>query len=108
MSKKRKKRKHVPQRTCVGCHIVQPKRSLIRVVRTAEGVKIDLSGKLPGRRAYLHDNRSCWEQGLKQSLARALKIELSPQDVEYLKSFLTSLPEKTPVDDLEEERQGST
>jgi predicted RNA-binding protein YlxR (DUF448 family) len=78
-------------------------------VRTADGVKIDLSGKLPGRGAYLHENRSCWEQGLKHSLARALKIELSPQDVEYLKSFLTSLPEKTPVDDLEEEgRQGST
>jgi len=89
----------VPQRTCVGCHAVQPKRSLIRVVRTPDGVRIDLSGKLPGRGAYLHELRLCWETGLKTSLARALETELTPQDVEHLKSFMASLPEETPIDD---------
>lgn len=80
---------------------MQPKRSLIRVVRTADGIKIDLSGKLPGRGAYLHDNPSCWDQGLRHSLARALKTELTSQDVAYLNSYFTTLIEETVVDDLE-------
>jgi hypothetical protein len=41
--------KHIPQRTCVGCREVLPKRALIRVVRTAEGVRIDATSKLAGR-----------------------------------------------------------
>ena len=32
-------KKHVPQRTCIACRRVQGKRSLIRLVRTAEVVK---------------------------------------------------------------------
>lgn len=90
MAKKRK-RKHVPQRTCVGCRTVQPKRSMIRVVRTAEGVQVDLTGKLPGRGAYLHDTPSCWEKGLKGALAHALKTTLTPEDRERLRQFLSTL-----------------
>ncbi len=56
--------KHVPQRTCVGCRTVMAKRQLVRVVRTADGVLVDPTGKLAGRGAYLHDRRSCWESGL--------------------------------------------
>ena len=68
--------KHVPQRTCVGCRTVMPKRQLVRIVRTADGVLVDPTGKRAGRGAYLHDRRSCWEAGLQGSLARALKVEL--------------------------------
>lgn len=92
MSKKKKqKKKHIPQRTCIGCRSVQSKRSLIRVVRTPEGVFIDQSGKLSGRGAYLHDSRTCWEKGLKGLLARALKTQLSPADHEHLSEFMVSL-----------------
>ena len=81
MSKKQKrKQKHIPQRTCVGCRTVQPKRSLIRLVRTADGIQIDPSGKLPGRGAYLHELRSCWEKGLKGSLGQALKTEINARN----------------------------
>jgi len=69
-------RRREPQRTCVGCREVQGKRSLIRVVRGPDGIQVDQSGKLPGRGAYLHDQRSCWEKALKGSLARALRAEL--------------------------------
>jgi predicted RNA-binding protein YlxR (DUF448 family) len=69
-------RRREPQRTCVGCREVQGKRSLIRVVRGPDGIRVDQSGKLPGRGAYLHDQRSCWEKALKGSLARALRAEL--------------------------------
>jgi uncharacterized protein len=87
------RRKHVPQRTCVGCREVLPKRSLIRIVRTPEAVQVDLSGKMAGRGAYLHDRRSCWERGLKGALAHALKTELTDRDRERLTEFMSSLPE---------------
>lgn len=88
-----KRTKHIPQRTCVGCHTVLPKRSLVRIVRHADGVRVDSTGKLAGRGAYLHNRRSCWEKGLKGSLAHALKVTLSPADQETLRQFMQSLPE---------------
>lgn len=97
MHKKTTKRKHVPQRTCVGCREVNSKRSLIRVVRRPEGIVIDPTGKLSGRGAYLHDRRSCWERGLKGALAHALKAELSLQDRETLLAFKEGLPEEAPT-----------
>ena len=89
-----KKRKHVPQRTCVGCRQVLPKRSLVRIVRTQDGVSVDLSGKKPGRGAYLHDRRSCWELGLKSALAHALKTEITAKDQEELVMFMATLPDE--------------
>ena len=89
------KLKHIPQRTCVGCRLVLAKRSLIRVVRTPQGVLIDLTGKLAGRGAYMHNRRSCWERGLKGALTHALKIELTSHDFERLKAFSLTLPEDT-------------
>jgi uncharacterized protein len=97
MAKKPVKRvKHVPQRTCVGCREILPKRTLIRIVRTAEGVRLDPTGKLAGRGAYLHNKRSCWDRGLKGPLAHALKTELTGAEIESLKSFLAELPEEAP------------
>ncbi|HEX2980466.1 MAG TPA: YlxR family protein [Anaerolineaceae bacterium] len=94
MAGKTKKRvKHVPQRTCVGCRRTLAKRELIRLVRSAEGVVIDPTGKIAGRGAYLHNLRSCWERGLKGTLAHALKTSLTDQDQERLRAFLVNLPE---------------
>ena len=99
MSGKPKKRpKHIPQRTCVGCRTVLPKRSLIRLVRQAEGVQVDPTGKLAGRGAYLHNTRSCWEKGLKGPLAHALKMNLTPDDLERLRQFIQTLPEDNEED----------
>lgn len=72
-----------------------PKRQLIRIVRSPDGVQVDLTGKMAGRGAYLHDQRSCWEKGLKGALARALKVELTPEDRERLQAFFDTLPEET-------------
>lgn len=87
-----RRRKHIPQRTCVGCRTVLPKRELIRIVRTPEGLFVDPTGKRAGRGAYLHNQRSCWEIGLKGSLASALKTTLSPEDRQRLGSYLETLP----------------
>ncbi len=85
--------KHIPQRTCVGCRTVLSKRSLLRLVREPEGVQVDPTGKLAGRGAYLHNRRSCWEKGLKGSLAHALKITLTTDDTQRLRQFMQTLPE---------------
>ncbi len=97
MSKKTTRRKHVPQRTCVGCREVLPKRLLIRIVRTPEAVQVDPTSKMAGRGAYLHDQRSCWERGLKGALAHALKTELTDRDREHLTEFMSSIPEDEPT-----------
>lgn len=46
--------KKVPLRSCVVTKEVLPKKSLVRIAATKEGVvSIDLNGKAPGRGAYL-------------------------------------------------------
>lgn len=90
--------KHIPQRTCVGCRKVLPKRQMVRVVRTADGVRVDPGGKLAGRGAYLHDRRECWANGLRGALANALKAELTVDDRAQLENFMNTLPHHQPDD----------
>ena len=85
--------RHIPQRTCVGCRTVLPKRQLIRLVRTPQGVVVDPTGKLAGRGAYLHDRRECWERSLKGALANALKVEFNAADRERMEVFINTLPQ---------------
>ena len=89
--------KHVPQRTCVGCREVLPKRKMIRLVRTTDGVQVDPTSKLAGRGAYLHDRRECWERALKGALGHALKTELSVHDRAQLEEFMNKLPDEAGV-----------
>jgi hypothetical protein len=65
---------------------------MVRIVRTANGVQVDPTGKLAGRGAYLHDRRECWERGLKGALAHALKTTLAADDRARLEDFINSLP----------------
>ncbi len=103
MARQSKKRgRHVPQRTCVGCRTVSPKRSMTRVVLTPEGAVVDLTGKQAGRGAYLHNRRSCWERGLQAALSHALKTEISEPEQERLRAYLETLPLEAP------EPQGET
>lgn len=76
------RQKHQPQRTCVICREVNPKRSLTRLVRTPDqGVQIDPSGKLAGRGAYLCDNPACWEKAATtDALNRALRSTLTEEE----------------------------
>lgn len=95
-----RKPKHVPQRTCVGCRTILAKRTLIRVVRRSDGdggVVVDPSGKLAGRGAYLHSQKSCWERGLKGALANALKTTLTLDNRQRLEEFMSSLPDDSPA-----------
>ncbi|HYG60903.1 MAG TPA: YlxR family protein [Symbiobacteriaceae bacterium] len=75
--------KKVPQRQCVGCGQLMPKKELLRVVRTPEGViELDTSpaGKKSGRGAYLCSSRECLAKAVKRkSLERALEQPISDE-----------------------------
>ncbi len=89
MVKRSKRRsKHIPRRTCVGCREVLPKRALIRIVNSPEGVRVDPTGKAHGRGAYLHDKRVCWMRAMKGSLGHALKTELTDQERQDLLAYM--------------------
>jgi hypothetical protein len=88
VKKKVGRSKHVPQRTCVGCREVLPKRTLTRIVKGPDGVEIDLTGKAHGRGAYLHNQRSCWERGIKGALDHALRTKLTDLEQEKLLAFI--------------------
>lgn len=85
--------KHVPQRTCIACRQVAGKRTFVRVVRTDQGVEVDLTGKKAGRGAYLHPTQRCWQAVLAGNrLAQALRTTISPEDKARLLAFMATLP----------------
>ena len=54
-------------RMCVGCREMRPKKELLRVVRTPEGeIVIDLTGRNPGRGAYICPSAECLARARKQ------------------------------------------
>lgn len=78
--------KHVPTRTCVVCRNKAGKRTLVRVVRTEQGLQVDPSGKLNGRGAYLCERESCWDTAVKTDLlGKALRMTLTEADRERLR-----------------------
>ena len=89
--------KHIPQRTCVGCRQIQGKRQLVRVVRQADGhVRPDVTGKAPGRGAYVHATGECWHSALSGGrLAHALKLDrIEETDRAELQAYAATLPKE--------------
>jgi len=99
MGKRPQRDKHVPQRTCVACRTVRPKRELVRIVRlSSTGVEdvvvVDETGKRSGRGAYLCRQRSCWETALaRRQLGRALKTTLTTETEAQLREYAAGLPQ---------------
>ena len=55
-----------PMRMCSGCGESKPKMELVRVVRSPEGeIQMDLTGKKPGRGAYLCRCAECLKKARK-------------------------------------------
>jgi predicted RNA-binding protein YlxR (DUF448 family) len=73
----------------VACREVAPKTSLVRVVRTAEGARVDLSGMAPGRGAYVHRDDVCIERAIARgALARALRVGLAEGELGRLRGLI--------------------
>lgn len=70
--------KKIPMRMCIGCREMKPKRELIRVVKTPEGeIKLDATGKLNGRGAYVCGCMDCLKKIRRQNaLAHAFSMKI--------------------------------
>jgi len=67
-----------PVRTCTGCGKARPKGELVRVAAGPGGELLpDLSGKAPGRGAYLCPDPACVAKGARGRLAAVLKVPAS-------------------------------
>jgi predicted RNA-binding protein YlxR (DUF448 family) len=89
------KQKKIPQRTCIGCREVKPKRELIRIVRTPDrAIVVDPSGKANGRGAYICAKTECLEAAIESKrLSRALDIDVSENEIESVRNELVRLIE---------------
>ena len=89
------KQKHVPLRTCVACRQSTGKRGLVRLVSTAEGVAVDITGRKPGRGVYLCARPKCWETALKGNrIEFGLRTKVSAENRQILLEYGRGLPEK--------------
>ena len=78
--------KKIPQRQCMGCRERKPKRDMIRIVRTPEGVvSLDFGGKMNGRGAYICPNPECLKKVQKaKALDRSLEVTIPDEVYERL------------------------
>lgn len=83
--------KKIPQRTCMACQEKKDKRELVRIVRSPEGeISVDVTGKKPGRGAYICPNLECLNKVIKSKrLERSLETTISQEIYESLKEQLT-------------------
>ncbi len=74
--------KKQPLRQCTGCGEMKPKKELVRVVKSPEGiVSLDRSGKANGRGAYICHNAECYKKAVKsRRLEKAFSMQI-PENV---------------------------
>ena len=85
--------KKIPMRMCTGCREMKPKLQLVRVVKTPEGeIKLDNTGKLNGRGAYICKNTQCLNKAIKtNALARAFETSVSSEVYTALSEELSKI-----------------
>ena len=69
----------IPMRTCVVTKEKLPKKELIRVVRTVDGVIVDPTGKVNGRGAYLKLDKEVIDKA-KKTLVLDRHLEVNSRD----------------------------
>ena len=85
--------KKIPMRMCTGCREMKPKKELVRVVKTSEGeVKLDLTGKLNGRGAYICKDKECLNKARKMNaFSRAFEMAVSDEIYSQLETELDGI-----------------
>ncbi len=79
----------LPLRKCVACARMLPKDQLFRVVKGADGIYLDYTGRGQGRGAYICRDRACIDLAVKKkSFNRSLRC---PVPVEVIDSLYTEL-----------------
>ena len=84
------KQRKIPMRMCVGCREMFPKKELMRVVKSPEGViAFDHIGKAPGRGAYICRRSECLNKAVKiRALERQLECSISEEVLGQLRREL--------------------
>lgn len=89
------RQKKVPMRLCTGCGEQKPKKELVRVVRGPEGpegtaeISLDLTGKKPGRGAYICRSLDCLKAARKaRRLERAFSCKIPDEVYEQMEKEL--------------------
>lgn len=84
------KQRKVPMRMCVGCREMTPKKELLRVVKSPEGViSFDRIGKAPGRGAYICKKVECLNKAMKiRALEKQLECSISDEVYAQLRDQL--------------------
>lgn len=82
--------KKIPMRQCTGCRERKPKKELVRVVRSPEGVvSVDKKGKAPGRGAYICPEPVCLQKAIRsKALERNLETPIPEELTERLMAEL--------------------
>ena len=82
--------KKIPMRTCIACRCEKPKKELIRIVKSKDGVfSVDRVGKLSGRGAYICGEKACSEKlDNKKLLNYAFQMEVDASVYEMVKEEL--------------------
>jgi predicted RNA-binding protein YlxR (DUF448 family) len=85
--------RRVPTRTCIACRTARDKRDFVRIVRTPGGeLKIDETGRLAGRGAYLCRDAACWTTALERGgLGRALEAPVTAELREAMTAHVAQL-----------------
>lgn len=85
------KARHIPQRSCLACREVRPKRELNRLVVGADGrLAHDAGGKAPGRGTYLC--AGCLEREIKRErLEQVLHAKIEAADLTRVREELKKL-----------------
>ena len=85
--------KKIPMRKCVCCQEMKEKKSLIRVVKTAEGdIILDDTGKKNGRGAYICKSLECFKKAKKtKARERSLGVSVSEQVYEELEKEMNQI-----------------
>lgn len=86
---------NVPLRKCLGCDEMIGKKGLLRVVRNKDGeISVDMTGKKPGRGAYICKDIECFNKAQKKhSLERSLKCSISEEIYEKLRQEIEAINE---------------
>ena len=74
--------KKIPERMCIACRTVKPKNTMIRVVRSKDGVfSVDFTGKASGRGSYVCDDIACIEKCIKTKALNKVFQDNVPSEV---------------------------
>ncbi len=84
------KSRKIPQRMCVSCREMKERKALFRIVLQEDGPKLDETGKLMGRGAYICRQEACVEDAFgRKRLAHHLKTPMPEGLYAEVKAALT-------------------